>query len=114
MPPYDEIEKNQITGPSREKYWSEIGIEEKLERSRAVIKQLQWELRDTREDMDRMRTMIQSLIGHGHNADGEVTVLLETAQNGIGGLDRNLNILRGRLNGGKISASPENPNEVYF
>ena len=52
------VEKD-FSGPCREKYWSEISIEEKIERMRKEVKSLQREIRS-------LGDLLQNLSEHNH------------------------------------------------
>jgi len=51
----------------REKYWSELSIEEKIERMRSVIKGADDSIRSIRSTLDRLEQ-------HSHRDDGTIVV----------------------------------------
>lgn len=68
----DEDKKEARRGVlSHEKYWSEIGVEEKIERMRGVVKRIESQLQNAYR-------LINELLKHSHNPHtGEVTSKLD-------------------------------------
>ena len=85
---------NQV---SREKYWKELSIEEKIERMRQQVKHTQYQQDDTRETVMRLN---ENFSRHKH-VDGEISVSLDAAHG------RPEQYSPGR----RIAV---NPDEVYF
>ena len=50
----------ELHAPSREKYWSELGIEEKVERMRKVIKQTERMLSELMGTVEQLRTHVHA------------------------------------------------------
>jgi len=53
---------------SRQKYWGELTLEEKIERMRGIIKELG-------EDYNRINKMINEFREHRHNDSGESIII---------------------------------------
>ena len=70
-------EKAEMLTAGREKYWSELAIEEKIERMRGVVKNLQSEQEETHD-------LLRKLIAHKHLGDSIVVDF----HNGLGGVMR--------------------------
>ena len=85
--------------PSREKYWKELSIEEKIERMRQQVKLTQYQETDTRETVMRLA---ENFSRHEHGERG-ITVALDVAAS------RPMMEIKGRRTG-----RPVNPDEVYF
>lgn len=92
-----------IDGPMREKYWSELGIEEKVERMRSIV-------RRQGDQLDRIETEFHSLrrqfANHEHNAKSEVVLPIDPGSKG--GFGYSATEAPSRLRGS------QDPNEVYF
>ena len=99
----DEQLMDKTIRPSREKFWKELSIEEKIERMRQQIKMTQYQETDTRETVMRLS---ENFNGHTH-ADGKICVNLNVAY-----AHPMQEVSRG-YRGGMLGKS-ENPDEVYF
>jgi hypothetical protein len=88
--------------PSREKYWSELTSDERVERLRQVIKSLQYRHDYTNEDMIKMQNHFYK---HQHDAKGALIAPLTQYDGGLGGS------LMGQVG---VPTKGGNPNEVYF
>lgn len=56
--------------PMRQKYWSELDGQEKVERMREQVKYLQ-------EDIRRLSVLVDKLRGHSHHENGQLLISLE-------------------------------------
>lgn len=64
----EEIEKSSLGFASREKYWTELTADEKIERMRQVFK--------AKEDLiRRLESRVEKLLIHSHS-DGQISVPL--------------------------------------
>lgn len=66
-------------GPSRQKFWSEINDQEKLQRSREVIKQLQLQVANLVATVTRLQGIVER---HQHGVAGEVLVPAQSRESG--------------------------------
>lgn len=89
---------NKVADCVREKYWSELGIEEKLERMRSVIKNEISENENTRGEFSNLKTLFRR---HQHNKLGDLLFRLGNDFNQSPVYHRQIN-------------KSENPNECYF
>lgn len=60
----------------KDKMWSELKVEEKIERSRDVIRALHNHLMDVQDSHNELSNMFR---GHRHDKDEKITVTLESA-----------------------------------
>jgi hypothetical protein len=77
---------------SREKYWSELTTDEKVERMREQVKNLI-------RIVDRLDYKLNLLLRHSHH-EGGVTIPIDECREAIGAI------------GGRVK--PENKDDVYF
>lgn len=105
-PPYP----HSVTQCAREKYWSELSIEEKLERTRKIVKEgddyRDREIRKLRQELSRLSNQFTE---HQHSISGEASIPAELIRSQrcdeeLGGYGRG-------LIGG---LEPGNENQVYF
>ena len=75
---------------SREKYWSELTDQEKIERMRKIVKQGQ-------REQQELRNFIEALLGHAHALDGSLMRKFDVHPPGYG-----------------TSARSDQGNDVYF
>jgi len=59
-----------MSGPCRDKHWSELTDSEKLERLRKVIKQREWVI-------ESLQKQVEDLLRHSHDVLGCVTVRID-------------------------------------
>ena len=99
------IEKESCM-PCRDKYWSELGIEEKIERMRGVVNSQQERLESLQESFYRLQTFVEK---HSHDNDGKLLIrvdgneLRQTNDFSLTSYDRKM-----------VIGKPENKDEVYF
>lgn len=56
-------------GPSRDKYWKELTVEEKVERMRINVKSMQHEVRTLQDD-------VETIFKHAHDKDGKLVIIM--------------------------------------
>ena len=67
-------EKTIPTTVNRQKYWSELMVDKRVERMRIIIKRLQ-------EDVRRMEKIYWDFRSHKHNKDGEPIIIKRLGYN---------------------------------
>lgn len=90
----DPLLSGKPAGIGRDKFWQELSIEEKTERTRQVVKMLQFEVQ-------RLANLVNKMKEHRHNENGEAIVEQKLAH----------------TYGGEaltVSKIPTNPEESYF
>ena len=98
----DEKKQDNWTIANREKYWSELGIEEKLERMRMIVKGQNDEIRYLNERLSKVSKLFTQ---HQHSVDGKILLRIKSDFGGIYCQET-----PPPLNADK----PKNLNEVYF
>jgi hypothetical protein len=96
----DEAMQAQLGRDSREKYWSELTVEEKVERLRQMLKGL---ADSTSRDHEKLYFLSDLFDIHEHNQRGETAVPSKKIYAG-----------HQYPIGGKIQAKGGNPDDVYF
>ena len=100
--------EKEICGPSREKHWSELSQEEKIERVRGVVKTQEKMLKSLQKSFYWLQTFIEK---HSHSNDGKLLMRI-----GDDELRQASEVLSPPpcIPGGRLMGKPENKDEVYF
>jgi len=90
----------------REQYWSELKLEEKIERMRGVVKSQEERLGSLQENFYRLRTFIEK---HSHDNNGKLLMRIDGNE-----LRQYSEVFLSPRGLGGLTGKPENKEEVYF
>lgn len=99
-----QVESLERPGMVRERYWDELGIEEKLERTRALVKSLTSMLDRQNREIYELKSFVWE---HSHDASGEAVVKITKKERyrlerEPGGLSAAINAKTPSEDGGKV------------
>ena len=98
--------EKEICGPSREKHWSELSQEEKIERVRGVVKTQEKMLKSLQKSFYWLQTFIEK---HSHANDGKLLIRIDSD-----GLRQAIDIFSPLFDCVSLGEKPKDENEVYF
>ncbi len=96
--------ENECCTASREKYWSELSIEEKIERTRSEVKQYQ---RSVAQIGDQFYNLMRQFGTHQHGESGLILIPLEA----FATMEKSLAAAGYQ---GMLGRGPKDNQEVYF
>ncbi len=86
--------------PSREKYWSELTPDQRIERLRSIVRRQESKITEQGNQLHRLSQLFDN---HGHIADQVVVGVVESRPH-----------LSGNLGGGRVESRGPAPDDVYI